>query len=132
MTDPYLHKNFIFNEQIDREFLFSLYEDDFAYIEEIFKTTLDELHTVIPAIQASFNNNDMSGVKQLVHKIKPAFGFTGFLDTERACKQFEDVFHEGITTTEIASLYYPLWKLLGDSMNAMQREYDKLREFNSP
>jgi HPt (histidine-containing phosphotransfer) domain-containing protein len=132
MTDPYLHKNFIFNEKIDREFLFSLYEDDLLYIEEIFKTTLDQLSTVVPDIQATYNDNDVSQLKKLVHKIKPAFGFTGFLDTEKACKVFEDACHEGVNAVELSGLYHPLWKLLVDSMDGMQKQYEKLKEFNSP
>lgn len=132
MTDPYLHKNFVFNEKIDCEFLFSLYEDDLLYIEEIFKTTLDQLSTVVPEIQAAFNDNDVTNLKKLVHKIKPAFGFTGFLDIEKACRVFEGACHEGVTAVELSGLYHPLWKLLVDSMDRMQKQYEKLKEFNSP
>lgn len=131
MSDPYLHKNFIFNEKIDREFLYSLYEDDFLYIQEIFKTTIDQLVSVVPQVQKSFDDQNMVDLKRLVHKIKPAFGFTGFVTTEQACKAFEDACTEGLTVTDLAQLYHPFWKLLVDSMADMQQEHDKLKEFNS-
>lgn len=130
MRDPFLHKKFIFNENIDSEFLFSLYEDDFLYIEEIFKTTLDQLNTVVNEIPVAFAGKNVAELRKIVHKIKPAFGFTGFLNTEKACKEFEDACTENIQPNELAALYHPFWTLLADSMDRMQKQYDQLKEFN--
>ena len=130
MKDPFLRNKFIFNQNIDSEFLFSLYEDDFLYIEEIFKTTLDQLNTEVNELPGAFGGNDISTVRRIVHKIKPAFGFTGFLETEKACKEFEDACTEGIQANDRAGLYHPLSTLLTESMSIMQNQYDQLKEFN--
>ena len=130
MRDPFLHKKFIFNDNIDSEFLFSLYEDDFLYIEEIFKTTLDQLNTEVNEVSVAFAGKNVGELRRIVHKIKPAFGFTGFLNTEKSCKEFEDACTERIQADELASLYHPFWALLVDTMNAMQKQYDQLKEFN--
>jgi len=131
MKDPVLHKKFIFNDNIDSSFLFSLYEDDFQYMEEIFKTTLDQLDQEIPGISTAFNDKDITGLQKIVHKIKPAFGFTGFLSTELACKEFEDACIEVSRIDELAPLFHSLWTLLLKSIDIMHQQYDLLKEFNN-
>ena len=131
MKDQFLHKKFVFNEKIDENFVFSLYEDDFVYIEEIFKTTIDQLITEIPAIPVAFLDGDITTVKRIIHKVKPAFGFTGFVETEKACKKFEDAFDGKVITKELQGAYNSLWPLIEESMNIMQSEYHQLKEFNS-
>lgn len=132
MTDPFLHKKFIFNDKIDSEFLFSLYEDDFLYIEEIFRTTLYQLNTVIVEIPEAFGNNDVHSLRKIIHKIKPAFGFTGFLNTEQSCKEFEDACTDTMNANDLEGMYYSLWTLLCSTMDIMQKQYDQLKEFNTP
>jgi HPt (histidine-containing phosphotransfer) domain-containing protein len=131
MNDNFLRKKFVFNDKIDSEYLFSLYEDDFLYIEEIFKTTLDQLNTVVPEVQVAFNSGDINGLKRLVHKIKPAFGFTGLLETEQACKEFEDACTELTKSNDVAAEYHRLWALLNESMVIMQNQYAQLKESNT-
>lgn len=130
MKDSFLHKKFIFNENIDSEFLFSMYEDDFSYIEEIFKTTLDQLNVVILDIPVSFNNQDVEGLRKIIHKIKPAFGFTGLLNTQKACKDFEDACINIKEADQLTNLYLPFWTVISESMETMQNQYDQLKEFN--
>lgn len=131
MNDPFLHKKFIFNEKIDRQYLFSLYEDDLGYIEEIFKTTLDQLNTIFSELPGTFTPGDKETLRRNIHKIKPAFGFTGFLGTEKACKEFEDACVDQALSDSLAAKYQALWSILKDSMVRMQKQYDQLKEFNS-
>ena len=131
MSDPFLHKKFIFNEKIDREYLFSLYEDDLGYIEEIFKTTLDQLNTVFFELPVTLTAGDKESVRRIIHKIKPAFGFTGFLGTEKVCKDFEDACLDQASSDRLAAKYHTLWSILKESMERMQKQYDHLKEFNS-
>jgi chemotaxis protein histidine kinase CheA len=131
MEDQFLHKKFIFNDKIDSAFLNSLYEDDFVYIEEIFKTTLDQLNPLMSEIPIVFNNNDTKTLKRIIHKIKPAFGFTGFLVTETACKEFEDSCSESTNSNDLASLYNPLMTLMAESRDIMEQQYEQIKEFNA-
>lgn len=130
MHEPFSRKKFIFNSKIDSNYLFSLYEDDYAYVEEIFKTTLDQLNTVVPEIPRAFANNDILEVRKSVHKIKPAFGFTGFLETEKCCKDFEDACTEQRTSEDLTALYNRFWLVLSDTMRLMHNQYDQLKEYN--
>lgn len=131
MREPISRKKFIFNENIDQDFLFSMYEDDLQYVEEIFKTTLDQLNTVVNDVPVAYDGKKVTDLKKIVHKIKPAFGFTGFLKTERACQEFEDACSEGIAVERLEKLYQPFWTLLVHSMEIMNNQHDQLKEFNN-
>ena len=131
MADPFLRKNFVFNDDIDREFLFSLYEDDFSYIEEIFNTTIDQVQVVMEEIPRAFESKDDRQLKKMIHKIKPAFGFTGFMKTEKACNEFEAACADAIGPDRLSVEFARLWPLLVTSMQVMQAEHNKLKEFNN-
>jgi HPt (histidine-containing phosphotransfer) domain-containing protein len=131
MQDQFLPEKFIFNDDIDREFLFTLYEDDFSYIEEIFKATIDQVNAVMDEIPHALERKDNQELKKMVHKIKPAFGFTGFVKTEKACHEFEEACINSTGHNHLSVEFDRLWPLLVSSMNVMQTEYNKLKEFNN-
>ncbi|MFT3936620.1 MAG: hypothetical protein QM726_23550 [Chitinophagaceae bacterium] len=58
MGNETLPKEFIFNEKMDKEALFSLYTDDLGYIEEIFATTLQHFDGDFSAVQLAFENGN--------------------------------------------------------------------------
>ncbi|HET9276736.1 MAG TPA: Hpt domain-containing protein [Flavitalea sp.] len=132
MRDPLLPKKFIFNDNFDTEFLFGLYEDDLSYMEEIFRTTIDQVKTVIDEIPGAFASKDIEKLRRMVHKIKPAFGFTGFLQMEKACKEFEDACTDSIEPDDLSTIYQRLWPSLVSGMKVLQNEYEQLKEFNNP
>jgi hypothetical protein len=39
MNPAYVHKKFIFNEKIDEDYIYSLYEQDYVYIAEVFSSS---------------------------------------------------------------------------------------------
>ena len=90
MNQPTLSKNFIFNEKINSDYLFSLYADDFPYIEEVFAVTLQHFDPDLESIQVAYAGESVTDLKRGVHKVKPSFGFVGLTDIQQACKEFED------------------------------------------
>ncbi len=89
MSQTSTHNTFIFNEQIDSEFLFSLYEDDYTYIKEVFNTTLETLDEDILVLVHAFESRDIQAVRKAAHKLKPVFGFTGVTSLQSQICQFE-------------------------------------------
>ena len=130
MSEASNHKQFIFNEKIDKDLLISLYEDDYAYMEEIFSITLGQLKPDIEILKKSFENNDLAGVKKCTHKIKPSFGFVGLPQTQELCKQFEDACGSTESASELVSQYTQLYNRLEESIHIIETEHGKLKEFN--
>ena len=130
MNNQDQHKTFIFNDKINKELLFSLYEDDFSYMEEIFSITLTQLKPDISTLRETFENNDLAGLRKAVHKIKPSFGYIGLPETQELCKQFEVICGTSSSVSQIVTQYSFLCTRLEESIHIIEAEYEKLKNYN--
>ena len=124
-------KKFIFNEKINSNYLHSLYEDDYQYIEEIFGTTLTHFDEDFKSMHVAYDTDNLLDLKKAVHKIKPTFGFVGLTAVQQICKDFEDICQKAKTTNELTSAYQQIVITLAESKDLIASEYSKLKEFNS-
>jgi HPt (histidine-containing phosphotransfer) domain-containing protein len=131
MGSETLPKQFIFNEKMDKEALYSLYTDDFAYIEEIFATILQHFDADFSTVQLAFENKNMEDLKRAIHKIKPTFGYTGLLETQSMCKNFEDQCAGTASITDITEAYIHIKNELLEAKDILQNEHIRLKAFNA-
>jgi HPt (histidine-containing phosphotransfer) domain-containing protein len=131
MNGANFSKKFIFNEKLDSEYLYSLYEDDYQYIEEIFETTLTHFDEDYNSIRTAFEANNLLELKKAIHKIKPTFGFVGLPLVQHICKEFEDSCQRATASNELITEYQQIVTTLADSKDLIASEYNKLKEFNS-
>jgi HPt (histidine-containing phosphotransfer) domain-containing protein len=131
MSGANFSKKFIFNEKLDSEYLYSLYEDDYQYIEEIFATSLAHFDEDYNWIRTAFESNNLLDLKRAIHKIKPTFGFVGLPLVQHICKEFEDMCQRAGASTELITEYQQIVTTLADSKALIASEYNKLKEFNS-
>ena len=131
MGSKTLPKEFIFNEKMDKDTLYGLYTDDFPYIEEIFATTLQHYDADFGAVQLAFENGNIEDLRKSVHKIKPAFGYMGLLQTQALCKQFEDDCAGATAITDITNGYTHFKNTLLEAKDIIQTEYLRLKAFNA-
>jgi HPt (histidine-containing phosphotransfer) domain-containing protein len=124
-------KKFIFNEKMDSEYLYSLYEDDYQYIEEIFQTTLAHFDEDYNSIRTAYESNNLLELKKAIHKIKPTFGFVGLPLVQHICKEFEDICQRANDSTDFKTEYQQIVATLAESKALIASEYNKLKEFNS-
>lgn len=123
-------KQFLFNEQIDSRYMESMYDNDLAYIEEIFQNTQAEIEQSIPIMENAFRSGDIISLKQSIHKIKPCFGFTGLLHIQHLLQQFEDA-SPGYDSVESLNLFYNEVRLsIAEGLRIIRHEYIVLKEFN--
>lgn len=123
--------SFNFNPKIDRDFIISMYEEDYPYISEIFRTTLTQLVPDVELVKHYFNNKDLQSLRKQIHKIKPAFGFAGLRDTEALCQHFEDNCNSVSSTEALTEKYISLIKTLDESCVVIQQEIEKLKAYNN-
>ena len=131
MSGSNFSKKFIFNEKIDSDYLFSLYEDDYQYIEEIFQTTLTHFDEDFNGIQRAYETDNLSDLKKAIHKMKPTFGFVGLPLVQNICKEFEDFCQKATSSNDLMSEYQQIVVTLAESKKLIASEYNKLKEFNS-
>jgi hypothetical protein len=111
---------FQFDCRIDASILYSLYENDYLYIEEIFTTTLQHYDADVEAFETHQQAGSLEGLKRSVHKIKPVFGFVGMSVMQDCCQAFED---KCAAATDLQAIYPDSQKLLH-----LLKEYKKIIE----
>lgn len=131
MTNQDFPKKFIFNEKIDSEYLFSLYADDYGYIEEIFATTLEHFDEDLETLKAAYEAGSVHDLKRASHKIKPTFGFVGLIAIQEQVKEFEDLCQKVPNTDYLKDDFKQIVATLADSKDLITSEYQKLKVFNA-
>jgi HPt (histidine-containing phosphotransfer) domain-containing protein len=131
MIQPNADKKFIFNEKINADSLYSLYEDDYQYIEEIFGTTLQHFDADFKSLQQAYESGDTISLKKAVHKIKPTFGFVGMPGLQEICQNFEDICQKAATTDELEAQYLQIVTTLAAGKELIADQYNKLKEYNA-
>jgi HPt (histidine-containing phosphotransfer) domain-containing protein len=123
--------SFNFNPKIDRDFINSMYEDDYLYISEIFQTTLSQLIPDIEVAKKAFEDGEVETLRKQVHKIKPAFGFVGLRGTETACQAFENECSAASSVQILHGNFAALMETLNDSTVILGEEIEKLKLHNN-
>lgn len=122
---------FIFNEKIDTGYLFSLYTDDYPYMEEVFATTLEHFDQDLESVQLAFSTENINDLKRAIHKIKPTFGFVGLLNLQSYCKAFEQSCESASRTDDIKNEYKEINHKLLEAKQLIESEYQRLKAFNT-
>ena len=125
------HKNFIFNENIDEEHIFSLYEYDYAYIAEVFNSSLESLKEETGHFNTAYESSDITALKRATHKIKPLFGFTGLLHHQEMIARFEHLCENASSTSNITMQYMELTEMIKEGKNILKEDCFRLTEFIS-
>jgi HPt (histidine-containing phosphotransfer) domain-containing protein len=123
--------SFNFNPKIDRDFIISMYEEDYPYISEMFSTTLNQLIPDVEMMKQHFKNGDLVSVRKQVHKVKPAFGFAGLRQAEAVCQEFEDSCMSAPSTASLHEQYAVLTSIMDESCELIQQEIERLKVYNN-
>ncbi len=131
MNQQSVSKKFVFNDKIDNEFIFNLYENDYTYITEVFTTSLETFDEDLDKVEESYKAGDLQSLSKAIHKMKPVFGFTGLLEHQAKIGEFEKVCHRATNATYIAAEFKGFIALLNDGKSIMEQELHRLTVFTA-
>lgn len=131
MNPAYVHKKFIFNEKIDEDYIYSLYEYDYAYIAEVFNSSLETLKEETGHFSSAYESSDITSLKKATHKIKPLFGFTGLLHHQEMIARFEHLCENASNTSSVTMQYMELTELIKEGRKILKEDCNRLTEFIS-
>lgn len=130
MNHPVGRQPFIFSESINVNHLFSLYDNDYQWIEEIFTTALAHFDEDVKSIQDHFSTGDLAGLKRAIHKIKPTFGFVGMPVIQDMCKEIEDKSVSANHISEISADVQELLTCCAECKRAIEDDTHRLAQYN--
>jgi HPt (histidine-containing phosphotransfer) domain-containing protein len=122
---------FVFNSELDANYLFSLYGDDYIYMQEIFDTVLQDFESLTAHIDYSYASGNVAELKSAVHKMKPVFGFVGLTTVQEQCQQFETKCLNTSSPESLTADFEALKNNISLSRQIIEEEKKKLELFNS-
>lgn len=131
MNNPSAINSFIFNAEIDTNYLQSLYGDDYVYLQEVFSTVLNDYESLTDNIEYSYTSGNLTALRAAVHKIKPVFGFVGLTAVQQECQQFENICGTVTSPDMLARDFEVLKNKIILSKLVLEEEKKKLEIFNS-
>jgi len=131
MNNPNTANSFVFNSEFDTNYLFSLYGDDYNYLQEILDTVLHDFQSLTDNIEYSYSSGNLNALKSAVHKIKPVFGFVGLTTVQHQCQQFENICGTVSSPDQLAADFETLKNKISHSKQIIEEEKKKLELFNS-
>jgi HPt (histidine-containing phosphotransfer) domain-containing protein len=124
-------KAFVFNDEIDTNYLQSLYGDDFIYLQEVFDTVLQDYQSLTDNIEYNYTSGNLNDLRAAVHKIKPVFGFVGLTAVQEQCQEFEHICGSASSPGQLATEFETLKNKISESRQLIEEEKKKLELFNS-
>jgi HPt (histidine-containing phosphotransfer) domain-containing protein len=122
---------FVFNPEFDKNYLNSLYGDDYNYLQEVFDTVLQDYQTLTDNIEFSYSSGNITSLKSAVHKIKPVFGFVGLTAVQQLCQEFEKICSAASSPDQLSADFESLKNKIIRSKQLIEEEKKKLELFNS-
>jgi HPt (histidine-containing phosphotransfer) domain-containing protein len=120
-----------YNELIDQAILSSLYENDHAFIQKIFQSFLgNNIDGDMQQIHSCFTSGDTEGLRKVVHKLKPAFGFVGLTSVEERCSEVELLCASGRSLDDLTGKITDLLSAMWAGKKAIEEDLEKLTLFN--
>jgi HPt (histidine-containing phosphotransfer) domain-containing protein len=122
---------FVFNAEIDTNYLNSLYGDDYIYLQEVFDTVLKDYQSLTDNIEYSYTSGNLTALRSAVHKIKPVFGFVGLTVVQQQCQQFEQICGTVSSPDKLAGDFETLKNKIFESKLLIEEEKKRLEIYNS-
>jgi HPt (histidine-containing phosphotransfer) domain-containing protein len=76
--------------EIDAEYLNTLYEGDKDILVPVFEEYLSTLPEILEKLSEGFRSNQPALMKQVAHKYKSTFSYTGFTNISQSMKYIEE------------------------------------------
>jgi HPt (histidine-containing phosphotransfer) domain-containing protein len=131
MNNPKSANSFVFNPEIDTNYLYSLYGDDYNYLQEVFDTVLSDYQSLTDNIEFSFSSGNLTALRSAVHKIIPVFGFVGLTAVQEQCQQFEKICGTVHSPDHIAGDFETLKNKIFQSKQLIEEQKKTMEIFNS-
>lgn len=124
-------ESFKYNGLIDPFILSTLYENDYTFIQKIFQSFLDSgLDGDLQQVESCFTSGDTDGLRKVIHKLKPAFGFVGLTSIEEQCREMELLCVNDRSLNDLTEKITKLLNAMQAGKKAIEDDLQKLILFN--
>lgn len=124
------NESYQFSDQFDQQFLMELYGDDMKSAEEVFQSSIVQIHQELQEAEKLFISRSITEVRKIFHRIKPLFGYVGLISVQDFIQKFEDNcihYHEidGLTLA-----FENIKEIVQDASGKIREEKERLSAYN--
>lgn len=121
---------FSFDKRLDSKHLYSLYGNDYIWIQEIFRIAHENFPADLASVRQAWDTQDMDSLKRSVHKIKPTFGFIGLPGLQQTCKDLEMSIAQDASASALHSQLQTLLAQCDECAEILGQELSRLIAYN--
>lgn len=123
--------SFEFSDQLDGQFLESIYEGDNEHAEMVFDQFMNSVNGHLDEIDASYNSGNTETFRKNIHKFKPVLSFVGLTKLTEAAANIEKKCGEVTDVKNLSGLYILFKRELLEKIPVIQNDLIKLKSINS-
>ncbi len=121
---------FLFSPKLNIDFLKELYGDDLQQAETVFESVIQQLGHEQQLAENRFHEGDMPGLKKVIHKMKPLFGYIGLNEFMEEFAQFERVCMESETASAAENQFRHIQVITTEAIKTAENEFLRLKQYN--
>lgn len=122
---------FHFSPELDRAFLQELYSDDLQQAEMVFESSVQQLRAEQQLAEARFHDGDLTGLKKVIHKMKPLLGYIGMNKFMEEFALFEQVCLQSISPADAEKGFLHVQSLTAEAIQKAEKEMNRLKHHNT-
>ncbi|MBX3257717.1 MAG: hypothetical protein KF862_26550 [Chitinophagaceae bacterium] len=122
---------FAYSPELDSDFLKDLYGEDLQQAEMVFESSVQQLRNELVLAGARFHDGDTAGLKKVVHKMKPLFGYIGLNEIIPEFAAFEEVCMKATHISEAEKGFNDITTITEQAIQKIEKEIRRLKQFNT-
>lgn len=124
------NKSFIFNKDLDAQFLNELFDGDMEYAETVFGEFMKNLPDYWKEVEDAYNKQHIRELRTAVHKCKTLFGYVGSADVQAYFQKFEHRCDEVRHVQEMKEEFAVMQQKKDSAHVLIANEYNRLKAFH--
>ena len=124
------NKAFIFNKDLDAQFLNELFDGDLEYAETVFGEFMKNLPDYWKEVEDAYHKQHIRELRTAVHKCKTLFGYVGSTDVQAFFQHFEHKCDQVRHVTEMKDDFEIMEQKKDMAHVLIGKEYNRLKEFH--
>jgi len=122
---------FSFSPELDIDFLQELYGEDLQQAEMVFESSAQQMRIELSLAEARFHDGDIPGLKKVVHKIKPLFGYIGLNKIMLEFAAFEQECAQANEPASVESGFQHIRMIAEEALQKVDNETKRLKQHNT-
>jgi HPt (histidine-containing phosphotransfer) domain-containing protein len=123
--------HYMFSGRFDSAFLEELYANDLDTAIDMFDASVRHIRGELDLVSNCFHADDCEGLRRVIHKIKPLFGYVGLPAFQERVQRFENACAAASNTGELRQEYEEIVSTIQEILPVLWQELERMKSFSN-